>query len=177
MLASFASLRVYPLAVALALLLAGFFDPSFSRMAEALVQALVQLNAPADLRGRLIGLFNMASRRMWTFAGINVGLAGSLMGIHASLAGVGAVVLRRADRSVASLARVARARRSIGQRALRVASTCLTSAPRTSKPTLSIICRFASSSSSRWRPGHNDHATVAPDPAARPSTRHATARP
>ena len=51
-----------------------------------MAQALVQLNAPADLRGRVIGLFNMASLGMRTFAGINVGLVGSLVGIHASLA-------------------------------------------------------------------------------------------
>lgn len=80
-LAGFASFRIYPLALVL-LLLAGFFELSFSSMA----QALVQLNAPADLRGRVIGLFNMAALGMRTFAGINVGLAGSLVGIHASLA-------------------------------------------------------------------------------------------
>jgi MFS family permease len=81
-LAGFASFRIYPLALGL-LLLAGFFELSFSSMA----QALVQLNAPAEMRGRVIGLFNMASLGMRTFAGINVGLAGSLIGIHASLAG------------------------------------------------------------------------------------------
>jgi MFS family permease len=79
-LAGFAMVRSYPFALAL-LLLAGFFELSFSSMA----QALVQLNAPAELRGRVIGLFNMASLGMRTFAGINVGLAGSLIGIHASL--------------------------------------------------------------------------------------------
>ena len=81
-LAGFASFKVYPLALAL-LLLAGFFELSFSSMA----QALVQLNAPAEMRGRVIGLFNMASLGMRTFAGINVGLVGSLVGIHWSLAG------------------------------------------------------------------------------------------
>ena len=80
-LAAFALVRNYPLALGL-LLLAGFFELSFSSMA----QALVQLNAPAEARGRVIGLFNMASLGMRTFAGINVGLAGSLVGIHRSLA-------------------------------------------------------------------------------------------
>ena len=79
-LAGFALVRIYPLALAL-LLLAGFFELSFSSMA----QALVQLNAPADMRGRVIGLYNMASLGMRMFAGINVGLMGSWIGIHASL--------------------------------------------------------------------------------------------
>jgi MFS family permease len=80
-LAGFASTRSYPLALAL-LLLAGFFELSFSSMA----QALVQLNAPAQLRGRVIGLFNTASLGMRTFAGFTVGLSGSWIGIHWSLA-------------------------------------------------------------------------------------------
>ena len=39
---------------------AGFFELSFNTMA----QALVQLNAPADIRGRVIGLYNMAGLGM-----------------------------------------------------------------------------------------------------------------
>ncbi len=77
----FAVVRSYPLALGL-LLMAGFFELSFSTMA----QALVQLNAPAPQRGRVIGLYNMASLGMRTFSGITVGLAGSWVGIHASLA-------------------------------------------------------------------------------------------
>ncbi len=96
-LAGFAATRVYPMALLL-LLMAGFFELSFSSMA----QALVQLNAPAALRGRVIGLFNTASLGMRTFAGFTVGLSGSWVGIHWSLgasAGVlfvvlGALVLR-----------------------------------------------------------------------------------
>jgi MFS family permease len=86
-LAAFASVKLYPLALGL-LLLAGFFELSFSSMA----QALVQLNAPAEMRGRVIGLFNMASLGMRMFAGINVGLMGSWIGIHASLAGAALVL-------------------------------------------------------------------------------------
>ncbi len=81
-LAGFATVRSYPVAIAL-LLAAGFFELSFSSMA----QALVQLDAPAAIRGRVIGLFTMASAGMRTFAGITVGLAGSWIGIHLSLAG------------------------------------------------------------------------------------------
>ena len=51
-----------------------------------MAQSLVQLNAPLDQRGRVIGLFNMASLGLKTFSGISVGLAGSVFGIHWSLA-------------------------------------------------------------------------------------------
>ena len=79
-LAGFALVRSYPAAIAL-LFAAGFFELSFSSMA----QALVQLNAPAAIRGRVIGLFTMAALGMRTFAGVTVGLAGMWVGIHASL--------------------------------------------------------------------------------------------
>ena len=51
-----------------------------------MAQSLVQLNAPLDQRGRVIGLFNMASLGLKTFSGISVGLSASLIGIHWSLA-------------------------------------------------------------------------------------------
>src|SRR6202012_5032424 len=62
--------------------LPGFLELSFNAMA----QSLVQLNAPLDQRGRVIGLFNMASLGLRAFSGISVGLTGSLIGIHWSLA-------------------------------------------------------------------------------------------
>jgi len=52
----FAACTSYPLAVAL-LFCAGFLNLTFLSMA----QTLVQLRAPAQLRGRLIGLFNMSN--------------------------------------------------------------------------------------------------------------------
>jgi MFS family permease len=64
------------------LLVAGFLELSFNAMA----QSLVQLNAPVDMRGRIIGLFNMASLGLRAFSGISVGVLGSLIGIHWSLA-------------------------------------------------------------------------------------------
>jgi MFS family permease len=77
-------------AVALALLFAaGFLELSFSSMA----QALVQLDAPAESRGRMIGLYSMASRGMRTFSGVTVGLAGQAIGVHWSLALSGALVV------------------------------------------------------------------------------------
>jgi MFS family permease len=77
----FALTGQYALALLL-LLLAGFFELSFSSLA----QTLVQMHAPEQLRGRVLGLFNMASSGLRTFSGITVGLAGSVSSIHASLA-------------------------------------------------------------------------------------------
>jgi MFS family permease len=77
---AFAAVNIYAFAIAL-LFAAGFFELSFNTMA----QALVQLNAPADIRGRVVGLFNMAGLGMRAFSGITVGLAGAAIGIHWSL--------------------------------------------------------------------------------------------
>jgi hypothetical protein len=51
-----------------------------------MAQALVQLAAPAALRGRVIGVFSMAASGMRTFSGVTVGMVGGLIGIHGSLA-------------------------------------------------------------------------------------------
>lgn len=77
----FALMRQFALALPL-LFLAGFFELSFSSLA----QTLVQLNAPEAIRGRVLGLFTMFSSGLRTFSGITVGLAGSLTNIHVSLA-------------------------------------------------------------------------------------------
>jgi len=92
--------RTYPLALAL-LFLAGFFELSFSSM----TQTLVQMNAPEASRGRVLGLYNMAGSGLRSFSGVTVGLAGSVISIHASLAvsatcfilGMGSLFLRRRD--------------------------------------------------------------------------------
>jgi MFS family permease len=87
-LGSFAFAYSYPVALAL-LFVAGFFELSFSSMA----QTLVQLNAPVAIRGRVIGLFNMSALGMRAFSGITVGVVGSLVGVHASLAVSAAALL------------------------------------------------------------------------------------
>jgi MFS family permease len=71
----------YALSIAL-LLAAGFLNLAFSAMA----QTLVQLNAPTHIRGRVIGLYNMAFHGMRAFSGVTVGMAGAVVGIHWSLA-------------------------------------------------------------------------------------------
>jgi MFS family permease len=80
-LVGFALVRSYPVALAV-LFAAGFFELSFSSM----TQTLVQMNAPEASRGRVLGLYNMAAAGLRTFSGITVGLAGSLVSIHVSLA-------------------------------------------------------------------------------------------
>jgi MFS family permease len=85
---TFASTSLYPLALC-ALFFAGFFELSFSSMA----QTLLQLNATPGFRGRAIGVYSMGSLGMRTFSGFSVGFAGALLGIHHSLALSAAVVL------------------------------------------------------------------------------------
>ena len=80
-LCAFALNRSYPVALAL-LFCAGFLELSFSSM----VQTIVQMNAPNEIRGRVLGLFNMASLGLRAFSGICVGLIGSQIGVHDSLA-------------------------------------------------------------------------------------------
>ncbi len=77
----FALMRSYPLALAF-LFLAGFCELSFSSMA----QTLVQMNAPDATRGRVLGLYNMAAAGLRAFSGVTVGLVGSVVSVHASLA-------------------------------------------------------------------------------------------
>jgi MFS family permease len=80
-LAGFARANIYAVAIPL-LFIAGFVELGFNSMA----QSLVQLNAPAAIRGRVIGVFAMSSSGLRTFSGLSVGLLGASIGIHNSLA-------------------------------------------------------------------------------------------
>jgi MFS family permease len=79
-LAGFARTHTYTVAIAL-LFIAGFVELGFNSMA----QSLVQLNAPAEIRGRVIGVFAMSANGLRTFSGLSVGLLGASIGIHNSL--------------------------------------------------------------------------------------------
>jgi len=79
-LGSFALTTSYPLAVAL-MFTAGFVELTYNSMN----QALVQLHAPGEIRGRVLGLYSMAQMGLRSFAGISVGVVGSVIGVHHSL--------------------------------------------------------------------------------------------
>ena len=79
-LAGFARAGNYVVALTL-LFVAGFVELGFNSMA----QSLVQLNAPPDIRGRVIGVFSMSANGLRTFSGLSVGLLGASIGIHNSL--------------------------------------------------------------------------------------------
>lgn len=84
----FAVAPSFPLALAL-LCVAGFFQLA----AAAMGQTLVQLAAPAEIRGRVMGLYAMSSLGLRAFSGVTVGVLGGLIGIHWSLALSGLVLL------------------------------------------------------------------------------------
>ena len=71
----------YPTALAL-LVLAGIFNIAFQSMS----QTLVQLLAPPAIRGRVVGLFNMAMLGLRAGSGLTVGLLGTFIGVRLSLA-------------------------------------------------------------------------------------------
>lgn len=77
---AFALSTFYPVAL-IVLFIAGFLELSFNSMA----QALVQMHAPAAIRGRVIGLYSMAALGLRAFSGITVGFLGGVIGIHWSL--------------------------------------------------------------------------------------------
>jgi MFS family permease len=77
---AFALTSSYLLAV-VALFAAGFLNLGFT----ALAQTIVQLEAPPDRRGRVVGLFSMAQNGLRVGSGVTVGLLGTVVGIHASL--------------------------------------------------------------------------------------------
>ena len=83
----FAVAPSYSVAIGL-LVCAGFFELSFVSMART----LAQLHAPAHLRGRAIGLFNVGALGCRTFSGVTIGFGGGVIGIHWSL-GLSAAVL------------------------------------------------------------------------------------
>ena len=84
----FARSNHYAVAIGL-LFVAGFVELGFNSMA----QSLVQLNAPGEIRGRVLGVFSMSALGMRTFSGLSVGLLGSAIGIHNSLSYSAAALL------------------------------------------------------------------------------------
>ncbi len=77
----FAMTTSYPIAVVL-MLIAGFFGLAY----DSMCQTLVQLNAAPQIRGRVIGLYNMFAQGLRAFSGLTIGVGGSFVGVHWSLA-------------------------------------------------------------------------------------------
>lgn len=71
----------YPLSLAL-LVLAGMTNLA----SQSIAQTLVQLLAPPEKRGRVVGVYNMSSSGLRAGSGVTVGVLGAFIGIHWSLA-------------------------------------------------------------------------------------------
>jgi MFS family permease len=78
---AFALSKNYYLSVAL-LFCAGVLNLAFYSSA----QAIVQIESPPHLRGRVVGLFSMSALGLRAFSGVTVGMMGAVVGIHWSLA-------------------------------------------------------------------------------------------
>jgi MFS family permease len=78
---AFALSTSYPLSLAL-LVIAGMANLA----SQSIGQTLVQLLAPPEKRGRVIGVYNMSSSGLRAGSGITVGVVGGFIGIHYSLA-------------------------------------------------------------------------------------------
>ena len=85
--AAFSLTRNAPLALA-----ALFFAGISQITAESAGMSIVQLKAPDDQRGRVIGSYSMFGPGMRSFSGVTVGVLGSFMGIPTTVL-VGGVVL------------------------------------------------------------------------------------
>jgi MFS family permease len=82
-----------------------------SLAAMSIGQTVVQLAAPPDKRGRIIGLYNMSANGLRFGSGITVGFLGGLIGVHWSL-GVSAGLLCVSALLVGLYTRTARRRRA-----------------------------------------------------------------
>jgi MFS family permease len=76
----FALTRSFPLALAL-LFLAGVANLA----SMSVGQTVVQLEAPADQRGRIVGVYGMSAQGLRAGSGLTVGLFGALVGVRSSL--------------------------------------------------------------------------------------------
>jgi MFS family permease len=83
----FAVVPIYGVALMM-LFLMGLFNLAFGAMA----QTIVQLQSPPELRGRVIGVFNMAQLGLRMGSGFTVGVMGAVIGIHWSL-GISAAIM------------------------------------------------------------------------------------
>ena len=80
LMALFPAAHGYAMAIS-TLMLAGAFNVAYTSMA----QTLVQLLAPHQLRGRIVGLFNMSVMGLRAGSGFTIGVVGAFIGVELSL--------------------------------------------------------------------------------------------
>jgi hypothetical protein len=69
-----------------------FFAGVFRLVLSTTAQTIVQLAAPASIRGRALGMFSMAQMGLQVGSGLTVGVLGAMIGVHWSL-GLSALTL------------------------------------------------------------------------------------
>ena len=80
LMALFPAAHSYAMAISI-LMLAGAFNVAYTSMA----QTLVQLLAPRELRGRIVGLFNTSIMGLRAGSGFTIGIVGAFIGVELSL--------------------------------------------------------------------------------------------
>jgi MFS family permease len=83
---------------------------------QSTAQTLVQLLAPPEKRGRIVGVFTMASNGLRAGSGLSIGLLGGVIGIHWSLGFSAAVLAVLVLALLWSTERAAAARPTVAQR-------------------------------------------------------------
>src|SRR5688572_28576666 len=96
----FAFANSYPISLVL-LFFAGALNLAFYSIA----QAIVQLEAPVNLRGRLLGVFSMSAYGLRAVSGLTVGVLGGVIGVHWSLA-LGSLILLAVTSALFAFGRV-----------------------------------------------------------------------
>jgi MFS family permease len=84
--------------------------------AQSTAQTLVQLLAPSEKRGRVVGVYNMASSGLRAGSGLSIGLVGGWIGIHWSLGLSAAILVVTVIGLVIYTARAAAAQLRLAQR-------------------------------------------------------------
>ena len=83
---------------------------------QSIAQTLVQLLAPPEKRGRVVGVYNMASSGLRAGSGLSIGLVGGLIGIHWSLGLSAGLLVVIVVALIAYTARAAAAQLAVPQR-------------------------------------------------------------
>src|SRR5699024_11848537 len=96
--AAFSLTRSPPVALA-----ALFFAGISQITAESAGMSIVQLKAPEDQRGRVIGSYSMFGPGMRSFSGVTVGVLGSFMGVPTTVLVGGISLVAAAEPTIATV--------------------------------------------------------------------------